>query len=209
MIDHPPRARAIRIAVVFGVTLVTLANSVALVHWIRSTPDDPYGLLLRDHTNRIGALQQRLDTALRQPAAVKQIEFDGARQTLEARLNAIEQAHGGVAQAADVQVLQLRIERLEARLTEAQQAPPRVPSVRRPIVKAEAPVTPELPFHVVGLQERAGERFLSILPRGATTLAQIHLMREGSREDAWHLQSIEADAAVFRLGDHIQRVPVR
>ena len=42
----------------------------------------------------------------------------------------------------------------------------------------------------------------------ATSLGSVRLLREGDAEGGWHLQSIEARAAVFRVDGQVQRLAV-
>ncbi len=67
---------------------------------------------------------------------------------------------------------------------------------------------PESPFRVLGVELRAGERFLSITSTAAGSLAGARLLREGDAEGGWQLQSIEAQAGVFRVNGQTQRVAV-
>ena len=67
---------------------------------------------------------------------------------------------------------------------------------------------PEPPFRVLGVELRGGERFLSITSTAAASLAGARLLREGDADGGWHLQSIEARAAVFRVDGQVQRLAV-
>ncbi|MFC4160721.1 hypothetical protein [Chitinimonas lacunae] len=204
-----PRVRVAQRVFMLVMGVVTAVNSAAVFRLMQAADAERVGAQLGDHAARLATLRQQLDTALsHQPAVVTPAEVEGLRRALDARLTAIEQAHHSVAQAADVQVLQLRLDRLEAQLAQAQRVPSRAQAARRPLVqaKAQAKTVPALPFRVVGLQQRAAERFVSVLPREATSLAEVRLLREGSEAGVWRLQSIETNAVVFRLGDQTQRV---
>ena len=72
--------------------------------------------------------------------------------------------------------------------------------------QAAKPKAPEPPFNVVGLELRGGERFVSIASRGATSLTDLRLLREGESIGAWQLQTIDAHAVVFLVDDQTVRV---
>ena len=61
---------------------------------------------------------------------------------------------------------------------------------------------------MIGVELRAGERFLSILPTDAAALAQARLLRAGETEAGWRLEVMEDGAAVFRHGDEVRRLTV-
>ena len=107
----------------------------------------------------------------------------------------LEEADEARALAIDLQTLQTRVNGIETRLEKTRQvasaARPRAPVVTKPKV-------PEPPFRVLGVELRGGERFLSITSTAAPSLAGARLLREGDAEGGWQLQSIEAQAGVFR-----------
>lgn len=61
---------------------------------------------------------------------------------------------------------------------------------------------------MIGVELRAGERFLSILPADSAALAQARLLRAGETEAGWRLEVIEDGTAVFRHGDEVRRLTV-
>ncbi|QNM96724.1 hypothetical protein [Chitinimonas koreensis] len=196
----------VAMAVVLVIGAITAVNSIKLSRLADQAQADPYAAQFNALSARVAALERQVDGMARQPVGVKQVDFELDRQALEARLTAIERAREGVAQAADVQVLQARLDRAEAQLVKAQQRSRLTATTRRRVATTEAPATPVPPFRVIGLQQRAGTRFLSILPQGAAALAHARLLHEGDHEGAWHLQSIGANAAVFRVAGQILRV---
>jgi hypothetical protein len=73
-------------------------------------------------------------------------------------------------------------------------------------VEPAKPKLPEPPFSVVGVELRGGERFLSVASLKASSVLDVWLLRAGDAVGAWHLQAIEARAAVFRVDGQTQRI---
>jgi len=67
---------------------------------------------------------------------------------------------------------------------------------------------PKRPFRVLGAELRGGERFLSVTPIPAGSLATTRLLREGDAFGDWWLHSIDAHVAVFRVNGLRVRVAV-
>jgi hypothetical protein len=59
---------------------------------------------------------------------------------------------------------------------------------------------------VIGVERRAEERFLTILPKGMEALSEARLLRVGEREDGWRLDAIEEDAGVFSQAGRKRRL---
>ncbi|WP_435966887.1 hypothetical protein ACR47M_12510 [Stutzerimonas stutzeri] len=155
---------------------------------------------------RLAERVQQIEQAQQQPDALPQARYEAERQALEQRLDAIEQALGSRPTADNLLPLQARIEQLEMRLTAPRPTPP---ATTRPRVSAPAkPKIIEPPFRVIGVELRAGEQFLSILPSISDALSQVRLLRPGEAEAGWHLETIEANTAVFRYGEDTRRLPV-
>ncbi|UVO20048.1 MULTISPECIES: hypothetical protein [Pseudomonadaceae] len=155
---------------------------------------------------RLAELIQQVEHAQQQPDALPQARYEADRLAMEQRLSAIETSLGRQPAADNLLPLQARIERLEMRLSAP---PPTPPTPPRP--RAAAPAKPkaiEPPFRVIGVELRAGEPFLSILPATANALAQVRLLRPGEDEAGWHLEAIEPNAAVFRRGDDSHRLSI-
>ncbi|MDR2112571.1 MAG: hypothetical protein LBQ62_05665, partial [Candidatus Accumulibacter sp.] len=84
---------------------------------------------------------------------------------------------------------------------------PSVPPVVNPA--ASLPANPAAPppapraklaepsFRVIGIERRADERFLSILPGRTDSLALARLLRVGDTADGWRLDAIEESSATF------------
>ena len=105
--------------------------------------------------------------------------------------------------------LRSRLDEIEARAARPQPpTPPAAPARRAPPAEAARPRIVEPPFRLLGVELRGGERFLSVAPMAATSLGSVRLLREGDAEGGWHLQSIEARVAVFRVDGQVQRLAV-
>ena len=119
----------------------------------------------------------------------------------------IEQSQAAEDHSSQVQALQARIGAMEYQLKKT--APPAAAIPRRITESPKPkPKTPEAPFQVIGLELRGGERFLCVATPGAATVRDLQLLREGDTVGAWHLQSIDVHAAVFRVDGQTLRVAV-
>ncbi|MER1939496.1 hypothetical protein ABS755_02115 [Castellaniella sp. FW104-16D08] len=129
-------------------------------------------------------LQQRPQAAT--PAALQEV-----RQALEARIAQVEQieAHQAMVRA----------------VTPAPPSPPPTPT--KPVAVKSAP--PPLPFRVVGVELRAGERSLTVAPaKGAFTPGQVQALLPGDAVGPWRLQAIDGNIAVFLVDKHTRRVAI-
>lgn len=159
---------------------------------------------------QVAVLEERLAGLARQfqqqPAALPLARYAAERLALDERLTTVERALGERPTIDALQSLLARVERLEVRLAAARPAPS---AVVRPLARSPVEPRPAEPaFRVVGVELRAGERFLAVLPTGAATLAQVRLLRPGEAEAGWRLDTIESGIAVFRHGDESHRQPV-
>jgi hypothetical protein len=200
-------ARWLKIAAVVWLLLVSaiaIINSVGLSRLTEQARRSEQEAQFKALNARVADLVQQADASRRQPEQVSQVDFLAARQALEERLARMEQAQTGVAHADDVQALQARVAAVEARQQQARSALTVAQTERRHVVVK--PKVPEPPFRVVGVDMRGGERFLSIVTPGTTSLANVRLLREGDSAGGWQLQSIEAHAALFLVNGQTQRV---
>lgn len=76
------------------------------------------------------------------------------------------------------------------------------------VPEAMVPVVERLAQNFYGVELRAGEHFVSVMPADGTGLADVRLLRAGESEGGWRLDGIERDGAVFRQGDEIRRLPI-
>ncbi|WP_234265458.1 hypothetical protein [Hydrogenophaga sp. NFH-34] len=148
----------------------------------------------------IEAIQQR-------PAVATAADLKDTRQILEARAAQVEQSLSAYAAADDLQALRAEVEQVKARQTAARAAAPVQP---RAANKAAAkPEPPPLPFRIVGVELRAGERSVSIAPSsGDFTPDQLQVLLPGDAVGPWRLQAVEGSTAVFQAGDQTRRVAI-
>ena len=198
--------RAATITWLLLISATVVIDHVALSGLTAQVETSAPGLQVAVLEKRLAELTQQVELTQQQPAALPQARYEAEHQALEMRLNALEQALGSRPTAENLLPLQARIEQLEMRLSAPRPTPA---ATARPRVSAPAkPKTTEPPFRVIGVELRAGERFLAILPSASSALTQVRLLRPGETEAGWHLESIEGSSALFRHGDDTRRLPV-
>jgi hypothetical protein len=185
------------------VGVLTAINSVGLSHLLdeqnRARPQDAQ---IQRLASRVADLAQRVEPLRQAPDAVPLSHYEAERKNMERRLAAVEQAVKERPSLPDSPALRERLARLEQRL---KQRPP--PAAPRPApAEATPPKVPDPAFQVIGAEQRAGERFLAILPSGANALSQARLLRIGEREEGWRLEAIYLDTAVFSQAGQIRRL---
>lgn len=155
---------------------------------------------------RIDDLAQQLEQHRQRPTALPQTRYESERLALDQRIAAVEDALGDHPTTDELRSLLARLERMEARLATARPTPSASVRPRPPAPVKPRPIEPA--FRVIGVELRAGERFLAILPIDAAALAQVRLLRPGEAEAGWRLEAIQGDTAVFRHGDETRRLTV-
>jgi len=206
--DEPQRRRWFVIAGcawLLFVSVLAIINSVGLSRLAEQSRSSAQDTHLQALTARVGDLEQQIEAIMRQPKPIAQADLDAVRQVLEERLAQTEQAQAADDHADEVQALQARIGAIEARL---KRAAPAVAAAPRRAPEPAKPQTPVPPFNVIGLELRGGERFLSVAAPGAASVVDISLLRVGDAAGAWHLQAIEARAAVFGVDGQTVRIPL-
>lgn len=205
---QPRRATLLRVAAVTWVLLISagvVINHVALTKLADQDEASTVSTRIAGLEHRLAEFSQDTEQERRRPAALPQSRYDADREAFDRRLSALEQSLGEPAAADALQPLQARIEQLEARIVA--RAAPRAP-VARSVVPAAPPKPAEPPFRVAGVELRAGERFLSILPVEGDALGQVRLLRPGEEEAGWLLTAVEGDSAVFQHGTDTRRLTV-
>ncbi len=206
--ERSHRTTLLRVAAVTWLLLISVAvviHQVILTTWIEEAQDAVPGIQVTVLEARLAELARELEQQRQGPAALPLGRYESERLALDQRLAALEQALDEWP-TPDLQSLQTRIDRLEVRLATVRLAPT---AASRPPVRAPArPRHVEPSFRVIGVELRAGERFLSILPADAAALAQARLLRAGETEAGWRLEVMEDGAAVFRHGDEVRRLTV-
>ena len=206
--ERSHRTTLLRVA---GATWLLLISAVVVIdHVILSTRADRTedavpATQLSELEAQLAELAREIEQQRQEPAALPLGRYESERVALDQRLEALEQAVDD-RPTIDLQSLQTRIDRLEVRLATVRSAPT---AASRPPVRAPArPRHVEPSFRVIGVELRAGERFLSILPADAAALAQARLLRAGETEAGWRLEVMEDGGAVFRHGDEVRRLTV-
>lgn len=190
--------------------LLLISAAVVIDHVVLSTlaaeaEDRAPGMQVAVLEGQLAKLARELEQHRQGPAALPLVRYESERLALDQRLAALEQALGD-RPTTDLQSLQTRIERLEVRLATVRSAP--MAAFRPPVPAPAKPLPVEPAFRVIGVELRAGERFLSILPIDAAALASARLLRSGETEAGWRLEAIEDGIAVFRHGDVVRRLTV-
>jgi outer membrane murein-binding lipoprotein Lpp len=187
------------------ISAVVVIDHVILSTRADRTEDAVPATQLSELEAQLAELAREIEQQRQEPAALPLGRYESERVALDQRLEALEQAVDD-RPTIDLQSLQTRIDRLEVRLATVRSAPT---AASRPPVRAPArPRHVEPSFRVIGVELRAGERFLSILPADAAALAQARLLRAGETEAGWRLEVMEDGAAVFRHGDEVRRLTV-
>ena len=206
--ERSHRTTLLRVA---GATWLLLISAVVVIdHVILSTRADRTedavpATQLSELEAQLAELAREIEQQRQEPAALPLGRYESERVALDQRLEALEQAVDD-RPTIDLQSLQTRIDRLEVRLATVRSAPT---TASRPPERAPArPRSIEPSFRVIGVELRAGERFLSILPADAAALAQARLLRAGETEAGWRLEVMEDGGAVFRHGDEVRRLTV-
>lgn len=184
------------------VSVLAIVNSVALSRPAEQDPSSAQDAHVQALVSRVGNLERQAEAAGRQPKAIAQADFEAARNALDARLAQLEQAPAAQTPTGDLDALRSRVSEIESRLKKAA-APTTTP---RRTAEPVPPKVSEPPFKVIGVELRGGQRFLSVSAPNASSVLDVWLVREGDTVGAWHLQAIEARAAVFRVDGQTQRI---
>lgn len=194
-----------RIALTAGLLLasiLTVVNCVQLSRLPTRAQFDKQVMAVQALTARTHALEQHVDALSRLPKPVTRSDVDSVRRTLEKRLSRVEQLQATDARSDVVQTLQARVDRIEARLKKSFRRHALSPH----LAKAKRPQNSQPPFDVIDVELRGGERFLTVMPLGATSLAQVQLLRDGESADGWQLRTIGAHRVVFRVKDRLRHI---
>ncbi|KSQ24948.1 hypothetical protein FA454_14325 [Pseudomonas aeruginosa] len=205
------RATLMRVATATWLLLISAAvviDHVALSRLAEQLETRAAALRVDGVEQRLAELAQQIELSRREPNALPQARYESDRVALERRLAAIEQALGSRQSAEYLLPLQARVEQLEAKLAAPRPSTP--PAVRpRPSTPAAVRSAPtEPPFQIIGLELRADELFLSILPAGTATVSQVRLLRPSEAEAGWRLDAIDGATALFRHDDETRRLAI-
>lgn len=154
------------------------------------------------YVEKLEQLQEQVTTLTSAPTSLSETHFAIERQTLLDQIEAIKRTLPDFALASELEAIRDQVRRV-GRPQKARRAEAASP----PVAKAVAqPDELHPPFTVIAVEGRGGERFLSVLPLGSRTLADVQLLRVGEALDTWQLSSIEAATALFQVGERQHRV---
>jgi hypothetical protein len=205
------RTRWTTIAAFAGLLLIgilTVINSIELARLAEQKRTDPLDAQVQVLATHVADLARHVEHARKRPDAVPLTRYDTERQTMEQRLATLEQTLNEFPADDDTQLLRDRLAQLEERLTQFMAltaTPAMTPPPARPTPSPQ-PKAAEPPFQVIGVERRADERFLAILPARANSLSQVRLLRIGDKEDGWRLTAIDDEAVIFSLAGKNHRL---
>ncbi|WP_313024503.1 hypothetical protein [Pseudomonas lopnurensis] len=205
------RATLMRVAAATWLLLISAAvviDHVALSRLAEQLETRAAALRVDGVEQRLAELAQQIELSRQEPNALPKARYESDRLALEQRLTAIEQALDSHPSAEHLLPLQARVEQLEAKLAAPRPSTPPTPRPRPSAPAAARPAPTEPPFRIVGVELRADELFLSILPAGAATVSQVRLLRPSEAEAGWRLDAIDGATALFRRGDETRRLAI-
>ncbi|WP_416769061.1 hypothetical protein ACMGT0_17365 [Pseudomonas sp. RHF3.3-3] len=210
--------RPSRSALVQGATVLLVVGCAVFFADRLSTLSD--AMQARQTAERIHSLQQqlqRIDHELEgmQPfKGVLKEDFQHAQQSLLKRLGALETTTRTVdSLAADLTAMSTRLQHsegtllmLQATVEKCSSTCPATPTAAaappgastRPKARKTNPVSAKPsppPFTLLGLESRAGETFLAVLPQGLQRLGDVHLLRPGMLFQGWRLTALDSGKA--------------
>jgi hypothetical protein len=211
-IPGTPQHRRLQLLHVAAATWVLLVSATVVIDHVvlsnlaEAAKDRTPAMRIAVLEGRMDDLAQQLEQHRQRPTARPQTRYESERLAVDQRIAAVEEALGDHPTTDALQSMLARLERMEARLATPRPTPSA--SVRPRTPGPVKPRTIEPAFRVIGVDMRAGERFLAILPTTAGALAQVRLLRPGEAEAGWRLEAIERGTAIFRHGDETRRLNV-
>jgi outer membrane murein-binding lipoprotein Lpp len=187
--------------------ILSVINSVELARLADQNPIDPLNAQVQVLATHVADLARQVEQARKRLDAVPLTRYDAEIETVEQRLATIEQTLNERPND-DLPPLRDRLTQLEERLTQftaLTATPAPIPPSARPTPSPQ-PKAAEPPFQVVGVERRADERFLAILPVRANSLSQVRLLRVGDRENGWRLDAIDDVAVTFSHAGKTRRL---
>jgi hypothetical protein len=164
---------------------------------------------LQHDSSALKDAQEKLQYTLKD---LKQMVDTGEQQanTLDPMLDQwaqeIQELRDGLAARAtqtDLTALRARLEQVEQQLLDLRTKPfppPPTPSATKPKKTARPKPTPlSLPFSVLSVESRGGERFLAVAPHDSRSLTDVRLLNSGEQLGAWRLKMLEPNSAIFAV----------
>lgn len=213
--SEPARSpRRIPAALIAALTLLVLSIVLGVGHARLSRLEK--SMQASEHAPEIARLSSQYASLARdvrslksKPRAASEASLNTLKAQWETRLSAVEGSAVACATAHDLAELSDRMDVLETRLSRAVRKPT---SASAPLPTgsvnsvSSSPAKLDPPFLPLGIELRGGERFLSIVPAGATSIAKARALRPGDREGDWILERLERGVAEFRVDGHVQRL---
>lgn len=209
--------RRMSAAVLAALTLLVLGIVLGVGHVRLSRLEK--SVRAREHASEVTQLSSRyaslasdvrsLKTA---PRAASEASISTLKAQWEERWSSLEGSVLACASAHDLVDLTARMDVFEMRLSRALRKPTTSTAAPTPAGSAHSVSSPpaklDPPFLPLGIELRGGERFLSIVPAGASSIAKARALRPGDREGNWILERLERDVAEFRVEGQMQRLSV-
>ncbi|QXI31209.1 hypothetical protein [Pseudomonas vanderleydeniana] len=205
-----------------GATLLLLAGCATI--FARQLSSLSQTVQTRPSAEQIQGLQQQLQRidheleGMQRFKGVLKTDFQQTQQSLSQRLDVLETAARTVdsltasltAVNARVQATEGTLLMLKASVEKCPATCPAAPVAEGPPTKTKARVTKPTagkpsapPFVLLGLESRAGEAFLAVLPKGQQRLGDVHLLRPGMQLQGWRLSALDARRAHWIKPDGI------
>lgn len=210
-------ARLLRAATVSWLALVSaliVIDHVRLSQWIQlhrvSVEPAEVAQLKQD----LSQLEAALAAQQLRPTPLSQAVYAAAEQSQDDRLERIEQSLADRVAPTDLTPLAARLTRLEGEVWRLRHpSPPRIQLLAHRPAEHAAPIARKapdatLPFTLLGVEMRGGERFLALAPLGAKALSQVRVLRAGEADGEWRLVALNENTATFEVAGHLQHVPV-
>lgn len=216
--SEPARSpRRMAAAVIAALTLLVLSILLGVDHarlsrLEKSVRASEHAAEITQLSSRYASLASAVQALKAAPRAASEISVDTLKAQWEPRLSALENGALASATAHDLADLTDRMDGFETRLARALRKA--TTSAAAPISAASAssvslpPEKLDPPFLPLGIELRGGERFLSIVPAGASSIAKARALRPGDREGSWILERLERDVAEFRVEGQLRRLSV-
>ncbi len=204
---RPRISHVVFIAWLAASSALAIVNHVALFRQTEdverrlSTSVDSAQLSL--YVEKLDQMQEQVSALSLAPAALTETRYAAERQALVDQVDAVKKNMADFALASELQAVQEHMRAVDGRLQRTRRAE------ASPPLSTKAPALPDAaipPFAVLGMETRGGERFLSVAPRGARSLADVRLLRVGEAIESWVLAGFDNETALFQVDERQHRI---
>lgn len=208
-VSHSRSSRLTRAAVVAWLLLLTLTDTLFWVAFTRlqqplqNTAADS---VIEELSKRVGALEDVMSAAGREPANLSLNEFWPLREQWDQRLIQLEQTQQATADCTDLDALRRRLDTLENTQKVASQTRTTTRKAHTLAKEPRRTASAAPDFTPLGIESRGGVRMLAILPKDAAALNHVRLLALGEAQGRWQLQAIEDRSALFRVDQQMRRL---